>query len=71
MKAPIEELYDSEIIIKSIKNFIIRIDELTDRNIELEMELEQWKSAASQAELLNCELGTSLEIAQSDANILQ
>jgi chromosome segregation ATPase len=54
-----------------VKSFTARIDELTDRNAELEAELEQWKSAASQAQLLNCELGATLDATQSNASSLQ
>src|SRR6266498_1141901 len=52
VKAPHEGLCDFEAAVKPAKSFTARIDELTDRNTELEMELEQWKSTASQAELL-------------------
>jgi hypothetical protein len=71
VKAPPEGLCDCEAAAKPARSFTARIGELKDRNAELEMELEQWKSAASQAELLNCELGASLEAAQSNANSLQ
>jgi len=71
VKAPPEGLCDYEAATRPAKSFTARIDELTDGNVELEVELERWKSAASQAELLNRELEASLEAAQSNASSLQ
>jgi len=53
---PLEELCGIEAAMRPAKSFTARVDELTDRNVELGMELEQWKSAASHAELLNRKL---------------
>lgn len=71
LDAPFERSYDYVSATKPAKSFTARIDELTGRNAELEVELEQWKSAASQAQLQNCELGANLEVAHSNANALQ
>jgi hypothetical protein len=71
LDAPVEGSYDNVSVTRPVKSFTARIDELTGRNAELEAELKEWKSAASQAQLLNCELGTNLEVAQSNANALQ
>jgi hypothetical protein len=60
-----------EAVMRPAKSFTARVDELTDRNVELGMELEQWKSAASHAELLNRELKASLKAAHSNADSLQ
>jgi len=70
--------------LKSVKNILKKFfagfqriteteisDELTSHNLRLIIELEQWKSATSQAETLNRELEASLEAAQSDANAIQ
>jgi hypothetical protein len=68
---PLEELCGIEAAMRPAKSFTARVDELTDRNVELGMELEQWKSAASHAELLNRELEASLKAAHSNADSLQ
>jgi hypothetical protein len=68
---PLEELCGIEAAMRPAKSFTARVDELTDRNVELGMELEQWKSAASHAELLNRELKASLKAAHSNADSLQ
>ncbi len=52
-------------------SFTARIDELVGYNVKLETELEQWKLAASRAEVLLRELGARLEAAQSNTNALQ
>ena len=60
-----------EVEIKPAVSFTAKINELTSHNLRLTAELEQWKSATSQAERLNRELEASLEAAQSDANAIQ
>jgi hypothetical protein len=45
--------------------------ELNKSNIELEQELEHWKTVALQTERFNCELKASLEAAQSNTIFLQ
>ena len=71
LDAPLEESNGYVSATRPVKSFTARIDDLTGRNAELEVELEQWQSPAAQAQLLNCELGGNLEIAQSNANALQ
>jgi t-SNARE complex subunit (syntaxin) len=62
---------DPEAATRPAKSSTARIVELSNRNTEVEVELEHWKSVASQAELLNRDLGATLEAAQSDAKSLQ
>jgi hypothetical protein len=66
-----EKTSNSEIEMKPAASFTAKINELTSHNLRLIIELEQWKSATSQAETLNRELEVSLEAAQSDANAIQ
>jgi hypothetical protein len=66
-----EKTSNSEIEMKPAASFTAKINELTSHNLRLITELEQWKSATSQAETLNRELEASLEAAQSDANAIQ
>ena len=56
---------------KPATSFTARIDQLTSRSAQLELELEQSKSAASQAQILNQGLEATLEAAQSNVNSLQ
>jgi hypothetical protein len=60
-----------EVEIKPAASFTAKINELTSHNLRFMTELEQWKLAASQAEMLNSELEASLEAAQSDANTIR
>jgi len=53
------------------QSFTAKIDELTAQNLILTTELEQWRSAASNAESSNRELVADLEAAQLSANALQ
>jgi hypothetical protein len=52
-------------------SFTAKIDELMTQNLILMTELEQWRSAASNAESSNRELAASLEVARLSANALQ
>lgn len=56
---------------KPAASFTAKINELTSHNLRLMTELEQWRSAASQAERLNRELEAKLKAGQLDAGALQ
>lgn len=71
LETPPEGLGDTGVATRPGESFTARIDELMDCNARLEMELEQWRLAASQADLLNRELGVRLEAAQTEVNSLQ
>ena len=66
-----EKTSNLEVEVEPVASFTAKINDLTSHNLRLITELEQWKSATSQAETLNCELEASLEAAQSDANAIQ
>ena len=66
-----EKTSNLEVEMKPAASFTAKINDLTSHNLRLITELEQWKSATSQAETLNRELEASLEAAQSDANAIQ
>jgi chromosome segregation ATPase len=71
MEAIPENPSDLEAVAKPTGSFTAKIDELMGQVHTLTAELEQSRLAASQAEMLNRELGASLEAAQSNANALQ
>lgn len=52
---------------KPAKSFTTRIGELSDRVTELQSEVEQWKTAAEQAQGLNHELETRLDAVCSES----
>jgi 3'-phosphoadenosine 5'-phosphosulfate sulfotransferase len=64
-------IVNSEIPTKPAASFTAKIDELTSHNLRLIAELEQWRSAALQAETSNRELEASLEAVQLHANTVR
>jgi hypothetical protein len=66
-----EKTSDLEIAKKPAGSFTAKIDELERQNLTLIIELEQWRSTASNTEALNRELEASLKTVQLSVNALQ